>query len=291
MLSVVVLAYNSAGVIGPCLASLPERVPVILVDNASRDDTLSLARRARPEARLIALADNRGFAGGANAGLAAAETPLALLLNADARLRPGALDALAAAADRYPDAALFAPSTWDAAGRLQFGRQPLFGAWCTNDGEAVLPEGDCCASYLAGAAMCFRLDAFRRIGGFDEAIFFYFEDDDICFRLARAGWSLVHVAQAHVDHLSGRSSAGVDGLDYWKEWHRAWSRLHMEEKHRGHLAAHRLALVKLPQLGLKTLGYRLLGQADKVRRYGGRLAGTWGYLGGREARRVGLGGL
>ncbi|MBI1775082.1 MAG: glycosyltransferase family 2 protein [Proteobacteria bacterium] len=288
-ISVVTVTYNSARVIADCLAGIPRAIPVVLVDNDSGDETVAIARAIRPEMRILPLGDNRGFGAGANLGLAEVTTPMGLLLNPDARLRPGALDALAAAAARYPEAGLLAPCSWDGSGRLEFGRQPLFGAWSEAGGKEVIPDGDCCALYLAGSAMCFRLEAFAGVGGFDEAIFLYFEDDDVCLRLAHAGWSLVHVADAHVDHLAGRSSDGVAGLDYWKHWHQGWSRLHMEAKHHGRAAALALALPRLALFAMKAGTYRLLGAEAKHRRYGGRLGGTWGYLAGRQARSVRLG--
>lgn len=290
MLTVVVVTFNSARVIAACLGSIPAAARVIVIDNASRDDTVGIAGAVRPTAHIRRLPENCGFGTAANLGLAEAATPLALLLNADARLRPGALEALAAAGERYQEAGLLAPSSWDPAGRLQFGRQPLFGAWCRGgEDAAAVPAGDCCAPYLPGSALCFRLQAFRAIGGFDERIFLYFEDDDICLRLTKGGWSLVHVADAHIDHLAGRSTDGVPRLEYWKHWHRRWSRLHMEEKHRGRSSALALALAELPRLWLKAAAYRIIGHREKHGRYAARCGGTWAYLSGRQARHVGLG--
>lgn len=100
----------------------------------------------------------------------------------------------------------------------------------------------------------------------------------------------MHVADAHIDHLAGRSTEGVPRLAYWKQWHRGWSRLHLERKHRGTLSALARALMELPRLAFKCCAYRLIAGAAKAERYGGRLGGTWGFLVGREARRVGLGG-
>src|SRR5690349_12966620 len=100
--SVVVVAWNSGGIIRDCLVSAFAENPseVIVVDNGSRDDTVAQVRNEFSSARLIALAENRGFAAGSNAGLAATSSPYVLFLNDDAVLRPGYLTMLVQALER-----------------------------------------------------------------------------------------------------------------------------------------------------------------------------------------------
>ena len=101
--SAIIVAHNSAGPIEQCLGALQgeasgEDISVgarIVVDNASRDDTIARVERADPQARLIRNAENLGFAAGANCGAQFASGEILLLLNPDTIARPGALDALA----------------------------------------------------------------------------------------------------------------------------------------------------------------------------------------------------
>lgn len=277
--TVVIVTFNSAAVIGPCLTALGPAPHLVVVDNASGDGTLAAARSAAPNARLIALPANAGFGSAANRGLAEAATEFGLVLNADTVARPGLIPALIAAADRYPDAGLLAPCSWDADGRLQFGRVPVLTPRPAGP-EHAQPDGDCCAAYAGGAAFLFRLAAFRAIGGFDERLFLYYEDDDLCLRLRRAGWSLIHVADAHLDHAAGRSTAGVADLEWWKQWHMAWSRLYLERKYRGRWRAWAAGASALPKLAARAAGRR------NRARYRGRLAGTWAFLTGAPARAI-----
>src|SRR5205085_12353702 len=102
-LSVVVLSWNVAELLAACLASLPEaagdwwpRTEVVVVDNASTDDSIRVIRSRFPDVRLVALPINRGFAAGNNAGIAASRGHYIFLLNPDTVARPNSIAALAA---------------------------------------------------------------------------------------------------------------------------------------------------------------------------------------------------
>lgn len=279
--SVVVVAYNSADVLPACLASIPGGIAVVVVDNASSDGTGALAEAAG--ARVVRAPVNLGFGRGANAGFAAVQTEFGLLLNADARLTPGVLEALAQAAARYPDAGLLAPEIFGDDGALQFGH--ALPTTPPRKRSQPMPAGDCCMDYVGGSAMFFRMSAFRSLGGFDDAIFLYGEDDDICMRLAAGGHGLVHVAGCSVLHAGGKSTTPSPRLDWCKAWHQGWSRVHVEAKHRGRGAAWRYLARQWPGLALKA-GLRR-GDARHTK-WSGRAAGMAAWARGVSATAVGL---
>ena len=163
----VIVTFNSEAVIGSCLASLPPSIAVTIVDNGSRDDTLAVARAARPDAHIVRTPRNMGYGAAANLGFAGGTAPYAILINPDVVLRDGAIEALVAAGERYPDAGLLAPCSRDASGRIEFRRRTAHARFLTNPGGAPAePEGDCCAPYVGGAMMMFRrtaLDVDRRL--------------------------------------------------------------------------------------------------------------------------------
>jgi len=281
--SVVIVAYHSAALLTACLAAIPAECPVIVVDNASPDGSAETALAARPHARIIRAPRNLGFGAGANAGFAEAGTEFGLLLNADATLRPDTIAGLVAAARRYPEGALFAPEVIARDGEMQFGHDLPHRRL---RGPVTEPEGDACCWYVGGSAMFLRMSAFRAIGGFDPAIFLYFEDDDLCLRMRAAGHSLLHVAGVQVLHEGGASSAPSPRLDWWKAFHQGWSRLHLEAKHRGRAAAWKLALGEYPTLALKATLRR--GNARRTK-WAGRAAGMLAWMRGRRATEIGLG--
>ena len=105
----IVVAHDSADVLPGCLAALAgQHVPAIVVDNASRDASASVAEAAG--AQVIRNARNEGYGRANNRGVRAAETAEhVLIVNPDVVLRPGAVDALLEAARSWPDAGLLAP--------------------------------------------------------------------------------------------------------------------------------------------------------------------------------------
>ena len=281
--TIIIVAYHSAGLLPDCLAAIPPGCPVIVVDNASPDDSAEVALAARPDIHLIRAPRNLGFGRGANLGFAAATTEFALLLNADATLEPATVAGLIAAAARYPEAVLLAPEIIADDGRMQFGHDLPHRRL---NGRVVEPVGDACCWYVGGSAMFVRLAPVRSVGGFDPDIFLYYEDDDLCLRLRAAGHALIHVAGVRVRHEGGASSAPSPRLDHWKAFHQGWSRLHLEARHRGRGAALFLALREWPGLALKATFRR--GDARQVK-WAGRAAGMRAWMAGVRATEVGLG--
>ncbi len=267
--SAIVVSYNSAERLGRCLASLSGADEVIVVDNASDDASAQLARRLG--ARVVANAANIGFGAACNRGAAVAAGDVLLFVNPDAELKSGCLQALLRAAHAYPEAGALGARLVDENGVTRF--QPVSfmeAQWRPHMPAAKAPRGDCCVGFLSGAALMVRHEAFMAVAGFDERIFLYYEDDDLCFRLRRAGWQLVFVPEAEVVHAKGQSSRKSMAGIYRRSFSMARSRIYLSEKYglpfngATHL---RRALLRL-------LRSALLGNADKAVRHA---AMFWAY--------------
>jgi GT2 family glycosyltransferase len=282
----VVVAYNSGAVLGASLPPLAGLARVVVVDNASTDDSTAAARAALPGVEVVENRVNLGYGNGCNCGLARLDTEFALLVNPDAVLAPDAVRLLVEAADRYPDAAIFGPALLSPEGKVELSHnldlfeQASSGRRRRADADLV-PEGDLCAGFVSGAVMLLRMSAIARFGGFDPDIFLFYEDTELCLRAARAGWSLVHVPGARVTHAGGGSSRPNPRIDRLKQWHMAWSRLHVEKKYHDRVAV--LALPLLLRHGTKALGYGLIFSRVKARRHAARFCGTWAFLAGKPA--------
>lgn len=284
----VVVTHHSAAVIDRCLAPLTKAAQLIVVDNASDDDTLDIVARTAPACTLVKNAVGAGYGNGASQGLAAVTAEFALLANPDSVVDDSALARLIEAADRYPDGALFGPTVLDASGTVELSHDVgLFDRrrYGRRDGEPV-PEGACCAEFLSGAVTLLRMSAFRAVGPFDPRLFLYYEDDDFCLRLRAAGYSLILVPDAVVSHIGG-GSVRPSAHYYWEKfWHMAWSRLYLEEKYRGAAARRRVAHANLLRYAGKTLGNAVTLRRAKAWRDLARLFGTAGYMLGVAASRT-----
>lgn len=277
----VVVTYDSAQVLPACLEALArDGVQVIVVDNASGDDSVAIAERMG--ARVIRNARNEGFGRGMNAGVAAAQTEFCLLTNPDLTYDAGAVQGLVDAARRWPDAGILAPRLIEPDGRFFWQHRSLLAPYLTNPRNMQsLPDGDCCAPFVSGAAMLVPRDLFVSLGGFDANIFLFYEDDDLCRRMADAGHALVHVHGSVARHVRGGSSTPKSGRIRRVRWHIAWSRAYVCRK--WGLPDPTAAMIRqnLP----KWLLARVAGQRKRAERYGGVVAGAWAFRQGRTALR------
>jgi len=228
-LSIVIVTFNSATEIDACLTSLAMHAAsvdceTLVVDNASSDGTAPAVRARWPGVRVLDAGRNLGFAGGSNLGIRQTSGELILLLNPDTVVRPGALEALMAALDARPDAAVAGPRLVDGDGRpeLSFGRmispfaelrQKLL-VTGNDRGMALVAEyvdritsrpGD--VDWVSGACLLVRRADAEAVGLLDERYFMYAEDVDFCAAIRARGRAVVFVPASQVVHLRGRSVA------------------------------------------------------------------------------------
>ncbi|MGH9056506.1 MAG: glycosyltransferase family 2 protein [Acidimicrobiales bacterium] len=224
----VVVSYNASAHLEHCLASLGRNgvATVVVVDNGSKDESRGVAEGAG--ATWVDAGANLGYGRAANVGAATAgarSEPYILVCNPDLEVGAGAVPALVAAleADRglgvvgpridnpdgtlYPSARTF-PSLLDAFGhgllgmfapRNRFTRRYRLLDW--DHGAAARVD------WISGACLLARREAWEAVRGFDPVYFMYMEDVDLCWRLARAGWSVGYEPAAGVVHVQGVSTS------------------------------------------------------------------------------------
>ena len=246
--TIVVVSYNSADVLGDCLASIELHAPgarAVVVDNASTDASADLAQAAGPFVTVIRSAENEGFSKANNRALRTIETEFALILNPDARLTSSTIPQLLSAADRLPAAAALGPKTVYQDGRPQvsFGPDLSLAAEYrqrklvkgVKSGEArALDELRAATAeerevdWISGSCMLLRMPAARDLGFFDERYFLYEEDADLCLRLRKASGKVMFIPQSVVIHELGTSmaKASKQARDAYDESHRLYYQLH-----------------------------------------------------------------
>lgn len=265
----IVVTYESADVLPACLAALnAEGIDVIVVDNASRDTTQQIA--AGLGARVIANRSNQGYGRANNAGVRAAEgAAFCLIVNPDVVIAPGLVDAFLAASRTYPHAAAFGPRLVEPDGRIFFRATSIL-AGRNAGARAAPPSSDCEMVNVSGACLFVRRDMFLKLGGFDENIFLFYEDDDLCYRVIESGSALMHINGAAAQHLRGGSSGKGAELAFKIRYHQAWSRAYVCRKHNKPTDMTAMLL----RNAVKYAGAVLAGNADRRARYGGSVAGT-----------------
>ncbi len=240
--SVVIVTYNSGESVRRCLSSLwpqlEERDEVFVVDNASSDrGHLGLAP-AFPGLCVLSNSRNLGFARGCNQALSAATGRYNLLLNPDAILEPDALEVAIDHLERHPQASVLGAKIlldgdrvdpaahrsfksvetyfWKALG-LTRTRHPRFARYYLGGQELDQPTQ---VDSVVGAFLLIRRAMVDAIGLLDERFFMYCEDEDWCYRVKRAGGSVVYHPGVVVRHWKG-SSARQAPLRALYHWHRS----------------------------------------------------------------------
>lgn len=233
--SIVIVNYNTREPLRRCLESIRAQrgsldIQVIVVDNASKDDSVGMIRQDFPEVQLIEPGRNTWFSGGNNLGFAQAQADVIYILNADTRLQPDGLQTMLAYLKAHPNVGAVTCRMEYPEGGLQqtcsrvpqyvdlvlgytFLGVPLQGwrnrrrhvmwytGWERNSTRSI--------EVGPGSNLLCRRDVIQRIKGFDERLKLYFTEDDLCKQILDAGYELHFVEGALLLHEERASTSQV----------------------------------------------------------------------------------
>jgi GT2 family glycosyltransferase len=245
-LEIVVLNWNGLEDTRALLKSLRAcRAPegwsnaALVVDNGSSDGSVTALELEFPEVSVLALPENRRFAGGNNAGLKDAlerGADAVMLLNNDTEADPGLCERLLLALEQDPSAGAAAPliyfappsqEIWYAGGRCvpEFGFTAHRGLRTRDDGRFRSVER---TGYLTGCCLLATRAAWERVGPLDERYYIYAEDADWCLRARAAGFKLLFVPTARLWH---KVSSTTGAASYFKIYQRSRANLTLFSRH------------------------------------------------------------
>ena len=225
--SVIVVNYNTARLLPEMRAALERsrgrlRLQLIVVDNASRDDSAALLRREFGDAQLIFNETNVGFGRANNQGFALAKGRYVLLLNTDAFVAPDTLGKTIDYMDSHPDCGVLGVRLVGSDGELQPSCRYFPGPWNVFLARAGLARffpparmvddmswdhasiREC--DWVVGCYYLVRREVVESVGLFDPRYFLYCEEVDHCRAVKRAGWKVVFFPHTSVVHLGGESA-------------------------------------------------------------------------------------
>ncbi|HWE03303.1 MAG TPA: glycosyltransferase family 2 protein [Tepidisphaeraceae bacterium] len=230
LLSIIIVSFNTRDMTLDCLQTLyadlgAVSAEVFIVDNGSIDGSVAAIGRDFPDVRIISNGRNAGFGAANNLAMDVARGKYLLLLNSDAFVEFGAIDALIEFIGQSPRVGVVGPMLLNADGSLQISCFPFptpVRAWIENLWLAkVLPHTSRLGDYrkwahdrerfvdwVIGACMLVRREAYEAVGGFDERFFMYSEEADWQRRMRSKGWEIAFTPAARVKHLGGASGAG-----------------------------------------------------------------------------------
>lgn len=260
--SVVIVNWRSRELLRACLRSVFARTigpsfEVVVADNASFDGAGEMLRRHFPRVRFRQLRRNLGFSGANNLAARGARGRYLLFLNPDTELLSNAVGGMARFLDQHSDYQAVGCRLLGSDGGIQytcarafptpvrqfcslalleklFARRAAFAGielrhWDHLDSREI----EC----LSGACMMVRREAFESLGGFDEQLFMYGEDVDLCYRIRRRGGRIHYLADERVVHYGGGSSQADPRRSYLPALMQRESNLHFMRKHHGPVIA------------------------------------------------------
>lgn len=238
-ISIIIVNWNGGSLLTRCIETVVKSAPkpsyeIIIVDNASEDDSLDQLRAGEVAAQMIASeqlrivrnSENRGFGAANNQAFALTRSPFVLLLNLDTEVPAGTIDTLMVKLSSNPRIGACGPKILNFDGSVQtsvFFNPPrvwhtilsqlwlyhliprrvrgelLLGWHWKHDRERDVPM-------LGGAAILARREMIDEVGGFDERFHMYAEDNEWCWRITKSNWRLMFVPEAVVLHHGAHSS-------------------------------------------------------------------------------------
>jgi GT2 family glycosyltransferase/peptidoglycan/xylan/chitin deacetylase (PgdA/CDA1 family) len=235
--SVIIVSWNTRELLCDCIKSVYEQAgniefEVIVVDNASQDDSCEMVRQFFPKAVLIVNSTNMGYACAVNKGIKTARGRYVLVLNSDILIRDSVIEKTVRYADEHPGSAVIGCRVEEDDDKIHptcrqfpsllnllfevtglnrmfpmsrfFGREYMM--WWPRDSELEV-------DVVSGMFMLVRKEAIEEVGMMDESFFFLFEETDWCYRFAKAGWKMLFWPGAKIIHRHGggqsRKKAGA----------------------------------------------------------------------------------
>jgi len=227
LVSIIIVNWNAKAYIKACIESILSQnfidYEIILVDNASSDDSVDFVENNFTQVKIIKNKKNVGFAEGNNIGIANSSGTIIALFNPDVVADKNWLSILV---DVLQSSKKIAAVT----GKMyylgdQYGKNAVFCTWSKIDPYSAAPynfhdnEPVSKVDYLSGAAMVIKKDILEKIGLMDLNYFLYFEETDLCARMIRAGYDLMYIPSAIVWHAVSPLS-NSDNKVYYMERNR-----------------------------------------------------------------------
>jgi len=217
-ISIIIVTYHSADVIGACLDSIESAGgvsrEVFVVDNASGDGTAETICAKYPSVRLIPNSTNRGFSAANNQAIPLCRGRYFFFLNPDAVLDGPCLETAVRYMDEKPHIGLAGTKVVYPDGSMQETISLRYPGEKHTTGELAGLTGS--IACVLGASMIARAELVRDIGGFDEDYFLYGEDQELCLQIRRRGFEIGYIEDAVVRHIGGHSERASASADRWR---------------------------------------------------------------------------
>ncbi len=281
-LTFVIVTYESDKIIDDCLSSIPNNYPIIIIENSGKKNFQEKIEKRYPNVKCEIMEKNEGYCFGNNLGIKLSKTRLVFILNPDVRLQNGTLEELDRVLNEIKNFTILAPTLANNELKEGFGLTKNYGSYKkTLNTTSDFFEVD----YIQGCALLLDKTELKNIGFFDENIFMYFDDIDLCKRIKNLGKKIYVSRKAKIRHLGAKAvnDRFFNEVEFSRNWHLMWSTFYFNKKHYGYFFALKKTYKKLITSIIKFLFFTLTFNSIKTKIYLMRFSGLYNSIIGKKS--------
>ncbi len=224
----VIVTFKSEKIINDCLETLPKESKIIVIEN-SKNINLKKDLEAKYDNIEVIISNNNGMGSSNNIGLKACKTKFAYVINPDVKFKKNTLSNIFESAKLIKDFTILSP----------FNGNEKFPNYLIKNSYKNINEDIIDVDQIDGFSMLINLEKFQDNLYFDENIFLYLENDDLCLRIKKKNENIYLIRNSIIEHLGSSSSDNLlsKELEYCRNWHWMWSKYYYNKKHYGHSVA------------------------------------------------------
>jgi GT2 family glycosyltransferase len=261
-----IVTFKSGESIHRCIDLIPKKYPILVIENSADNFFKIDLEKKYNNIKCILAGENLGFGKASNIGLNLVKSKYTFLINPDTLLTSNTIEQLIHYSQKINDFALFSPVIEDTEDKsyhiYKKKKLPIT--------KLEYLEVD----FIKGFAMFFNMSKFKSIGFFDEKIFLYFEENDLCKRVRNLNQKIYVIFSSKITHAGGQSHTKEfnEEMDLSRHWHHMWSYYYYYKKHFTFLYAILITFHKLIFYSLRLIVYTLGSNRNK-KKYKQRLSG------------------
>lgn len=239
-LTVIIPTFYPGPIINDCLETLPEQADIIIIDNGDDPELDNLIKQKRKNIRHFKIGDV-GLPKSFNFGIEKSKNENILITQPDVKFEKNTLSELLKASQKYEDIGLVAPLVYEDNKYSPYNSLDLA---ISKNGELknkkkyknkinIHPSGDFCVEAVNATAMLLKKSIIKKIGGWDENIYTYLEDIDLCVKLRRNSYTILKAKNAVVNHIGfgSHKTENASKSELSRNWHFCWSSLYFKQKY------------------------------------------------------------
>ena len=261
-----IVTFKSRESIHRCINLIAKKYPILVIENSADKFFKDDLEKKYNNVKCVLAGENLGFGKASNIGLNLVKSKYTFLINPDTLLTSNTVEELIHYSQKINDFALLSPVMMDPEDK----NYHIYKKKKLTINKLEYLEVD----FIKGFAMFFNMNKFKTIGFFDEKIFLYFEEDDLCRRVRKLNQKIYVILSSKITHAGGQSHNKEfnEEMDSSRHWHHMWSYYYYNKKHFTFLYALLITIDKVISYSLRVLFYSIFFNKNK-KKYKQRLSG------------------